>query len=139
MQTLILIATGFFLAVPSQAANVQVEVQKLLQPSQTLNEKLPQSDESVAQCRRAIEDYYTDKLTELRLRTEAAIRLREVAEKPKPNWAGFAEWAQFAETVLQINGYEHEPYGLVEVTTETSAKRLAVALSGAAAAPCVSG
>jgi len=113
MQTLILIATGFFLAVPSQAANVQVEVQKLLQPSQTLNEKLPQSDESVAQCRRAIEDYYTDKLTELRLRTEAAIRLLEVAEKPKPNWAGFAEWAQFAETVLQINGYEHEPFSRI--------------------------
>lgn len=129
MKTLILTVACVFSAVPSQAANVQIELQKQLQQLEVPNEQVGHAEEYASKCRAAIEDYYTDRLTELRLRTDAAIRLLEVAEQPKPHWAGFAEWAQFAETVLQINGYEQEPYGLFEATDETPAKRLAAALS----------
>jgi type II secretory pathway component PulC len=63
------------------------------------------------------------------LRSASQIRLLEVAETSKPNWADIAEWADFAETVLQINGLEHEPFSLFKVNTETPAERLAIALS----------
>ncbi len=69
------------------------------------------------------------RIFESQLRAASEIRLLEVAETSKPNWADITEWADFAETVLQINGCERESFGLFKVTTETSAKRLAVALS----------
>jgi hypothetical protein len=76
-----------------------------------------------------IEDSYTNRILELRLRAASQIKLLEVAETSKPNWTDITEWADFAETVLQINGCESESYGLVKAATETSAERLAVALS----------
>lgn len=113
MKTLLLILTFVFLTVSTQAANRQS----------------PEIEEYISARRQSIEDYYTGRLTELRLRAQADVRLLEVAEQPKPDWAGLDEWARFAETILQINGCENKSYGLFEPANKTSAERLAIALS----------
>ncbi len=113
MKTLLLILTFVFLTVSTQAANRQS----------------PEIEEYISARRQSIEDYYTGRLTELRLRAQADVRLLEVAEQPKPDWAGLDEWAKFAETILQINGCENKSYGLFEPANKTYAERLAIALS----------
>lgn len=129
MRALILFVTCVLWAVPSLAEDAPFEPQGQPNQAKVPNEPLSETEQSISKCRLAIEDYYADKIAELRLRTVAAIKRLEVAEKPKPHWAGFDEWAQFAETVLEINGAEGETYGLFEAGTETGPKRLAVALS----------
>lgn len=119
MKTLILTLVCLLLVIPSQAA------EKQLKQDQQIQEQLENKEEQL----KKIENYYIGRIAELRLRAAAEIRMLEVAEKPKPIWAGIDEWADFAETVLQINGCEDEPYGLFEPKFEGSAKRLAVALS----------
>jgi hypothetical protein len=86
-------------------------------------------EKRISQRRHEIEYSYMNRILESQLRAASEIRLLEVAETSKPNWADITEWADFAETVLQINGCERESFGLFKVTTETSAQRLAVALS----------
>ncbi len=103
--------------------------QEVRQHLEHQDEQLKEMERYVSQRRREIEGSYMKRILELRLRAAAEIRLLEVAEIPKPNWAEIHEWADFAETVLQINGCERESYGPFKATTETSAKRLAVALS----------
>jgi len=83
----------------------------------------------ISQRSQEIENSYMNRILESRLRAASEIRLLEVAQTSKPNWAGIAEWANFAETVLKINGCERELFSLFKVTAETSAERLAVALS----------
>ena len=133
MRALILFVTCVLWAVPSLAEDAPFEPQGQPNQAKAPNEALPEAGQITSESRLVIEDYYTEKITELRLRTEAAIRRLEVAEKPKPNWAGFGEWAQFAETVLEINGAGGDTYGLFEGGTETGPERLAVALSRIAA------
>jgi hypothetical protein len=107
--------------------NYSLATEKQLNQGQ--NEQLKKVERRVSPRRREIEDSYMNRIVELRLRAASEIRLLEVAETSKPNWADIAEWADFAETVLQINGLKHESHDLFQVTTETSAQRLAVALS----------
>lgn len=87
------------------------------------------TESRTSQHREEIEQSFANRILEAQLRAASEIRLLEVAETSKPNWADITEWADFAETVLQINGLEREPFGLVKVKTQTSAERLAVALS----------
>ena len=90
--------------------------------------QLPKESE-ISQSLRRIEYSYMNRILSLRLNAAARIRLLEVAQVSKPNWADINEWANFAEKVLQINGCESEPYSLFKTTTETPAERLAVALT----------
>ena len=83
----------------------------------------------ISQRHHKIEDSFMNRILDARLRSAAEIRLLEVAETSKPNWADINEWVDFAETVLRINGCEREPVSLYQVTNETPAQRLAVALS----------
>lgn len=129
MRALILFVTCVLWAVPALAEDAPLEPQGQPNQAKVPSEPLPETEQAISKCRLAIEDYYADRITELRLRTAAAIKRLEVAEKAKPNWAGCGEWAQFAETVLEINGAGGETYGFFEAGTETGAKRLAVALS----------
>ncbi|MCP4263736.1 MAG: GspB domain-containing protein [Planctomycetes bacterium] len=92
-------------------------------------ENQPTIESRISQRRHKIEDPYMKRILDSRLRAASEVRLLEVAETSKPNWADINEWADFAETVLQINGCERESFSLYKVTTETSAQRLAVALS----------
>jgi hypothetical protein len=87
------------------------------------------TESRISQHREEIEQSFTNRILEAQLRAASEIRLLEVAETSKPNWADITEWADFAETVLQINGLEREPFGIVKVSAETPAERLAVALS----------
>ncbi len=119
MKTLILTLVCLLLVIPCQAA------EKQLKQDQQIQEQLENQEEQL----KKKENYFIGRIAELRLRAATEIRLLEVAERPMPDWAGFDEWADFAETVLQINGCEDEPYGLFEPKTETPAQRLAVALS----------
>lgn len=105
------------------------EVQGIQIHDENKDQQLKEIEKCVSQRRRQIEDSYTNRILELRLRAASEIKLLEVAETSKPNWADITEWADFAETVLQINGCERESYGLIKATTETSDKRLALALS----------
>ena len=68
MKLLILFLTCMLPAVPSQAADKQIS----------------ETQEYISGRRQAIEDSYSDRLTELRLSAQANIRLLEVAEQPKP-------------------------------------------------------
>lgn len=111
MKTLILTLVCLLLVIPSQAS------EKQLKQDQQIQEQLENKEEKL----KKIENYYIGRIAELRLRAAAEIRMLEVAEKPKPIWAGIDEWADFAETVLQINGCEDEPYGLFEPKFEGSA------------------
>jgi len=96
-------------------------------------QQLEKIEKYVAQRRQEIEDYYLSVTTDLQLRAEAAIRLLEVADMT-PALAVFTKWAEsaeveLAETVLQINGFQNMLYGGFETTTETPARRFAVAQS----------
>ncbi len=113
MKTLFLFLTFVFLTVSTQAANRQS----------------PKTEIYISARRQAIEDYYTGRLAELRARAQANVRMLEIAEKPKLNCIRLDEWAEFAETILQINGCETQSYGLFESANKTSAERLAIALS----------
>jgi hypothetical protein len=113
MKTQLLLLTIIFLTVSTQAANRQS----------------PETEVYISGRRQAMEDYYTGRLAELRLRAQASVRMLEIAEKPKLNCVWLDEWAEFAETILQINGCENQPYGLLEPANKTPAERLAIALS----------
>jgi len=89
----------------------------------------PETEIYISARRQAIENYYIGRLAELQLCAQASIRMLEIAEKPKPIYVRLDEWAEFAETILQINGCENQPYGLFEPANKTSAERLAIALS----------
>jgi hypothetical protein len=95
----------------------------------TATENQSKTERLISQRRQEIEQSFMNRILELQLRAASEIRLLEVAETSKPNWADITEWAEFAETVLQINGLECGPFGLVKVTAKTPAERLAVALS----------
>lgn len=101
----------------------------LILSSEAAYSQSPETQIYISERRQAIEDYYTGRLTELRTRAQANIRMLEIAEKPKLNCVGLDEWAEFAETILQINGCENQPYGLFESANKTPAERLAIALS----------
>ena len=118
MKTLILTLVCLLLVIPCQAA------EKQLKQDQQIQEQLENQEEQL----KDKENYFISRIAELRLRAAAEIRLLEVAEIPMPDWAGFDKWADFAETVLQINGCEDKPFGLFEPKYKGSAKRLAVAL-----------
>lgn len=92
-------------------------------------EKQLTKESGISQRHRQIEYSYMSKILNLRLRAAAEVKLLEVAQISKPNWADINEWANFAEKVLQINGCESEPYSLFKTSAETPAERLAVALS----------
>jgi hypothetical protein len=96
---------------------------------QAVNGQSSETEVYISNRRQALEDYYTGRLAELRLLAQANIRMLEIAEKPKSNCIGLDEWAKFAETILLINGYENQPYGLFEPADKTAAERLAIALS----------
>ncbi len=113
MKTLLLFLTFVSLTVSSEAADNQS----------------PETQIYITERKQAIDDYYTSRLIELRARAQANIRMLDIAEKPKLNCVGLDEWAEFAETILQINGCENQSYGLFEPANKTSAKRLAIALS----------
>lgn len=102
------------------------EKQTQQQPKQ-LQEQTEQIEKYIAQRRQAIEDFYPDQLTELRLQAEAEIIMLEVVDKAV--YARLDKQAEVAETVLQINGYENVPHGRFEVTTETAPRRFAAAQS----------
>jgi hypothetical protein len=95
----------------------------------TAEENQTKTERIISQRRQEIEQSFMNRILELQLRAASEIRILEVAETSKPNWADITKWAEFAETVLQINGLECEPLGLVKVTAKTPAERLAVALS----------
>jgi len=92
----------------------------------------PETEKYISVRRQAIENYYTGRVSELRLRAQANIRMLETVEKPKSICVGFDEWAELAETILQINGGETQSYGLFKPANKTAAERLAIALSGIA-------
>ena len=119
MKTLILTLVCLLLVIPCQAA------EKQLKHDQQIQEQLENQEEQL----KKIENYFIGRIAELRLRAAAEIKLLEVAERPMPDWAGITEWVDFAETVLEINGCEDEPYSIFETKTETPAQRLAVVLS----------
>jgi len=102
----------------SPAANEQAQ-----QPNSP-KMQLSQSEEYLSERKQTIENHYSDRLTELRLRAQADIRLLEVAEQPKPDWIGLDQWSEFAEAVLQMNGIKNESDRL----TASPAQRLAAAL-----------
>ncbi|MBN1804010.1 MAG: hypothetical protein JW837_02045 [Sedimentisphaerales bacterium] len=92
-------------------------------------EKRLNEENRISKRHQQIEYCYMNKILKVRLRAAGQIRLLEVAEISKPNWADINEWADFAGKVLRINGCECESYSLFENSTETPAERLAVALS----------
>ena len=123
MKSLLLFLTFVLLIAPSLAANEQAK--------QSLSPNMQFSDieEYLSGRKQGIENYYSDRLVELRLRAQADIRVLEVAEQPKPDCVGLDEWSEFAETILQINRFENESYGLFESVKKTPSERLALALS----------
>ena len=92
-------------------------------------EKQLEAENRISQHRRDIEYSYANKIFKVRLRAAAEVKMLEVAQISKPNWADINEWANFAETVLRINGLECEPVAHFKTSIETPAERLAVALS----------
>lgn len=113
MKLLILFLTCMLPAVPSQAADKQIS----------------ETQEYISGRRQAIEDSYSDRLTELRLSAQANIRLLEVAEQPKPDCVGLDQWREFAEAILQMNSIQNDSFRSFDTSTASPAQRLAAALS----------
>jgi hypothetical protein len=111
------------IVLPSQAANEQAKmsVQQSVQTTEI--------EKYISGRRKAIENYYTDRLTELRLRAHADIRLLEIAEQPKPDCTVLNEWADFVDEILQINGIDNGYHKLDRASTASPAERLATGLS----------
>lgn len=113
MKLLMLFLTCMLLAIPSQAADKEIS----------------ETQGFISGRRQAIENSYSDRLTELRLSAQANIRLLEVAEQPKPDCVGLDQWCEFAEAVLQINGIANDGYDFVQISAASPAQSLAAALS----------
>jgi len=111
----------------SQAANGQAKLST--QQSDNSNKQSFEIEQYISGRRKAIENYYTDRLIELRLRAQTDIRLLEIAEQPKADCAMLDEWVEFVETVLKINGLENRYYNLDQASTLSPAERLAIGLS----------
>ena len=107
MKVIILILAYLLLVIPSQAAEKQVEHQKG-QPEEI--------EKYISLCRHEIENYYRDQFVELKQRAESEIRLLEVADKAV--YAGLAEQAEVAKTVLHINSCEYRAPWYREAKTE---------------------
>lgn len=127
MKTSLLFLACVLIVLPSQAANEQAKLS--VQQSDNTNGQSSEIEQYISGRRKAIENYYTDRLIELRLRSQADIRLLEVAEQSKPDWTVLDEWAEFAETILQINDLENRHYDLDKDSTLSPAERLAIGLS----------
>jgi hypothetical protein len=114
MKTLILIFGCLLLVIPSQAAEKQPE-----QTQQQLKDHSQQFEEIekyIARLHQGIENYYTNQLIEVKQRAQAEIGLLEVADKPV--YAGLAEQAEVAKTVLHINNYGYRAPWYLEAETE---------------------
>lgn len=99
MKILILIFSCLLLVIPSQAAEKQQQVDEQ-------NQKLEEIEKYIARRHREIENYYTYQLIELKQRSQAEIRLLEVADKPV--YAGLAGQAEVAKIVLHISDYGYQ-------------------------------
>ena len=119
MKNLILIPFCIFLTFISHAANGQVGIQQQVQSTQV--------QEQIACYQRAVEYYYSNRITELRLRMQTQIRLLEIAESPKPERISLSEWMRFVEAVSKINGCDDVSSGRFDVVRKSSVERLAAA------------
>jgi hypothetical protein len=123
MKSLISILICVLSVVSSLAANEQT------QQSNSPKIQSTQTEESLSETNQAIENYYCDRLTELRLRAQADIRLLEVAQQPMPEWIGLDQWSEFAEAILRINDVQTVSNDLFKNSTAGPAQRLATTLS----------
>ncbi|MBN2181129.1 MAG: hypothetical protein JW715_04385 [Sedimentisphaerales bacterium] len=120
MKTLIILLTCMLTAISSQAASEQTKQS---------NDSNSEIEQYISSRTTAIDNYYTGRIAELRLRAAADIRLLEIAEQPKPDCVGLDEWAEFAEIILRINGCEENSSHLLKTANKTPAERLAQALN----------
>ncbi len=109
MKTLILIFSCLLLAIPSQAAEKQNQLEEQ-------NRRLEEIEKYVARRYREIENYYTDQLIEVKQNSETEIRLLEVADKPV--YASLAGQAEVAKVVLHINDYGYTARRYLVAKTE---------------------
>lgn len=112
MKTLILTLVCLLLVIPCQA-----------------QEKQPKQNQQIQEQLNEIENCFIGRIAEVKLRAAAEVRLLEVAERPMSAWIGISEWVDFAETVLALNGCDHEPFSIFEPKIEGSSERLAFVLS----------
>jgi hypothetical protein len=76
-----------------------------------------------------IQRFFDSRTLRAQLQAAARVRLLEVAEIPRPVWAGMNDWADFAEAVLAVNGLQARTGAFPRDSAETPAQRLAAALS----------
>lgn len=75
-------------------------------------EQFEQIEQYIARRQQQIEDHYAGRLVELQMKTEAEIRLLEVADRGV--FSTLAEQTKIAKAVLQIDGIENMPFGFFE-------------------------
>ncbi len=119
MKNLILIPFCLFVVFISNAADGQVGVQQQVQSAQV--------QKQITNYRKSVEDYYSNKITELRLQMQTQIRLLEIAELPKPEWMSLSEWTRFIEAVVKMNGLDDKLSGRFKIVSKSYAERLAAA------------
>jgi hypothetical protein len=121
MKSLLSLLICVLIVVSSHAANEQTP------QSNSPKIQSAQTEESLSGTKQAIEKYYFDRLTELRLDAESNIRLLEVAQQPMPEWIGLDQWTEFIEAIIQINDIQYIPN--FESSNASPAQRFASALN----------
>ena len=127
MKSLLLFITFVLVVVPLPVINGQTKLSA--QQTDDSNKQLTEIEQYVSGRRKAIDNYYTDRILDLRLNARAEIRLLELAEQPKPDFIFLDEWADFVEKIAQINYLENGSRKLLRTKTYSPAERLAVVLN----------
>ena len=127
MKSLLLFLTFVLIVIPLPAINGQTKLSA--QQTDDSNKQLTEIEQYISGRRKAIDNYYTDRILDLRLNARAEIRLLELAEQPKPDFIFLDEWADFVEKIAQINYLENGSRKLLRTKTYSPAERLAVVLN----------